>query len=63
MTFFVELGDALALPLERGYVLLWREVLHVGGGAVVYQELVGVETVGERPEKLVARQVFFERED
>ena len=59
---FVELGDALAFPLERGCVLLWREVLDVGGGAVVNQELVAVETVGEGPEKLVARQVFLEGE-
>jgi hypothetical protein len=37
---FVELGDALAFRLERGCVLLWRDVLDLGGGAVVNQELL-----------------------
>jgi hypothetical protein len=49
------LGDARALSLERGCVVLRREVLGVGGSAVVDKEPVGVEMVDERPQEFVAR--------
>jgi hypothetical protein len=61
--FFVVLGDALALPFAGGCVVLRRDVLEVGGSAVVDKELVGIETVDERPEQLVRRQVVLEGEE